>query len=80
MGGIPKVKTATVQTIEPAFLDKRESAKYVGVSVRLIDRWRASGDLPYYTPSARKVLIRTVDLDKYLERFRVDVTETEGAA
>ena len=64
--------------VAPGYLRKRDAAEYAGVSVRLIDRWRASGDLPYYAPSARKVLIRTVDLDKYLERFRVDVSE--GAA
>jgi len=63
--------------VEPAFVDKKNAAIYCGLSVRSIDAARARGDLPFYL-HGRKVLLSLVDLDRYLSRFRVDVTEAEG--
>jgi len=63
--------------IEPVFLDKREASARNSISVRALDYARADGNLPFYR-HGRKVLFRVDDLDKYMDRFRVDVAEVKG--
>ena len=63
--------------LAPAFVDKRGAAEYTGLSVRSIDYARSSGDLCFIR-HGRKVLFKVDDLDAYMIRFRVDVTEVEG--
>ena len=62
--------------VEPAFVDKHGAHDYSGLSVRALDYARSRGDLPYYR-HGRKILFRLDDLQRYMGRFRVDVTEAE---
>jgi excisionase family DNA binding protein len=61
-----------VETIRPAFVDKAGAADYIGMSKRHLDRVKAAGDLPFYRVG-QKVIFAIVDLNHYMQRFRVDV-------
>ena len=65
--------------VDPAFVDKHGAHAYSGLSVRALDYARSRGDLPFYR-HGRKVLFRLIDLQRYMDRFRVDVTEAEDSA
>lgn len=65
--------------VEPAFFDKHGAAARCAISVRSLDYARARGDLPFYQ-HGRKVLFSAADLDRYMERFRVDVALLEAAS
>jgi hypothetical protein len=56
------------------FIDKRAAAHYSGLSPRSLDAAKARGDLPFIRFSARKVLFRREDLDRWLNGMRVDAT------
>jgi excisionase family DNA binding protein len=60
------------QLADETLLNKRETARRLGKSVRTIDLWMKRGKLPYIKPSGRSVLFRwSAVLDK-LESFRVN--------
>ena len=65
-----------VRQIQPAFVDNRGAARYVGLSVRTLDDARTRGDLPYHR-HGRKILFAVTDLDRYLARFRVALPEAQ---
>lgn len=65
--------------VEPAFVDKHGAQAYSGLSVRALDYARSRGDLPFYR-HGRKILFRLSDLQGYMERFRVDVSDAEDCA
>ena len=58
---------------EPEFFTKIGAARYSSLSERTIDAARARGDLPFYRFSSRRILIRRADLEKWLNRMRVNV-------
>ena len=60
------------------YVDKKGAANLCSLSVRSLDYARSSGDLPFYR-HGRKVVFSVEDLDRYMSRFRVDVTEIGGA-
>lgn len=62
--------------VDPAFVDKHGAHAYTARSIRAIDYARANGDLSFYK-CGRKICFRLSDLDKWMDRFRVDVAEME---
>ena len=59
------------------WLTRPDAAAVPHVSVRCVDSWLASGELPFYRlgtdpkrSSRGRILIRRRDLDHFLERFR----------
>jgi excisionase family DNA binding protein len=56
------------------YLDKRSAAQYCSLSARTLDAAKARGELPFYRFSSRRVLFRRVDLDKWLDGMRVDIS------
>jgi hypothetical protein len=62
--------------IDPAFVDKHGAHAYSARSIRAIDYARAAGDLPFYK-CGRKIVFRLNDLDKWMDRFRVDMSEVQ---
>ena len=58
--------------IEEEIFNKEEAAKFMSVSISTIKRWMADGNLPYFKPSARKVLFKKSDLLKFLDSFEVE--------
>ena len=61
--------TATVKAIEPAFLDGRESARFIGWSKRMLDYARAEGRIPYYRLGG-KCVFKVDDLMAFMEPMR----------
>ena len=62
--------------VERAFVDKHGARAFTGRSIRALDYARSNGDIPFYK-CGRKILFKLSDLDRYMERFRVDVTDIE---
>jgi len=75
------VKTALArvgqtQSPQKAYLNTREVAELVGVSPRLLDKWRrtASPDGPPFLRLGRRVLYPIAELDKHFSRKLVRAT------
>ena len=66
-------------TTDVVYVDKHGAKARTGLSVRTLDYARARGDLAFYRVG-RKVCFRVTDLDRYMERFRVDVAAVAGVA
>jgi len=62
--------------VKPSYVDKHGARDYSSRSIRAIDYARERGELPYYR-CGRKVIFRITDLDTWMERFRVDVGDTD---
>jgi len=62
----------TDTAIAPEYLTKRQAAARVSLSERTIDTAKARGDLPFYRFSARRVLFKVADLDRWLAGMRID--------
>lgn len=60
------------RSIEPAYLRKAETAKFLSVSVRTVSDWCRRGILPYHKPARKVCLFAVVDLHKAMRRFRID--------
>lgn len=56
----------------PAFLRKREAAKYLSVSPRTLTAWMRRGILPYAKPAHKITLFSVRDLERTVARFRVE--------
>ncbi|MBN2326545.1 MAG: excisionase family DNA-binding protein [Candidatus Omnitrophica bacterium] len=58
------------------YLTRREAAAYLRISVRLLDKKAAEGEIPYHKlgkgPNCR-VLFNFTDLKKYVEKCRVEL-------
>lgn len=54
-----------------ALLDKRGTALYLNIGERTVDDWMRKRRLPYLK-IGKVVRFRRADLDKALERFRID--------
>ena len=70
------VKETAVGTLTPAYVSKKGASLYAAQSVRVLDEARQRGDLPFYK-RGKTVLFCVADLDKWLERFRVDATTVQ---
>ncbi len=56
------------------YLSKKDAAKYTSLSVRSLEYRIAGGEIPCYRLGKRGAL-RVSDLEKFMARYRVDVTE-----
>jgi excisionase family DNA binding protein len=56
------------------YMGLKEAAKYISMSLRSIDTFRAEGQLPYHKVRA-KVILKKSDLDAFMARQRVDARE-----
>jgi excisionase family DNA binding protein len=56
------------------YMSVPEAAKYISMSRRSIDTFRAEGDLPYHKVG-KKVVIKRSDLDEFMARWRIDARE-----
>lgn len=54
----------------PRLLDVRETARYLGVSVRTVHTWRASGALQPVKLPTHKLLFDLCDLDAFIEAHK----------
>jgi len=64
-------KTAAVAQLE--FFDPVDAASFILHCRSWLDKLKNKGDIPYYKVGNR-VLFRRVDLEAYMEQFRVDPT------
>ena len=56
----------------PTYMSREDAAAYLGRSVRSLDGLRESGQIPW-TKRGGRILLRTDDLDAYLDAGRVPV-------
>ena len=61
--------------IPAGYLQRKTAAKYIGQCGSQLDGYRRDGEIPYYRISSKLVLFRRSDLDRFMERFRVDASE-----
>lgn len=54
------------------YLNTIGAAKYCGISVRTMHKFAELYNIPFYKPSATIKLFKVTDLDKWLERFKVN--------
>ena len=59
-----------VASPEIRYLGRRSAARYLGVSVRLLDKIAAQKRLPVCRPSRRRVLFCVEDLDRYMQECK----------
>jgi hypothetical protein len=62
---------------ELGYLTKRAAATFTTLSPRSLDYARERGDLPFLQ-IGRRVAFKMTDLERYMERFRVDATRKAG--
>ncbi len=62
----------------PRFFTVHDAAAYVSLSRRTLDYARCHGELPFIR-KGRKVLIDRLDLDAWVLRDRIDVTDAVRA-
>lgn len=53
------------------YLDRRQAAAYLGVSIRLLDECKARGEIPYIRVGRRKVMFLREDLDRFMTSRRM---------
>lgn len=63
-------------TTDAGYLSKRGASVLTSNCQRTLDYARADGSLPFYRVG-RKILFKREDLEKWMSRFRVDVTEVK---
>ena len=51
---------------EPRYLDTRQAAAYVGLSVKTLEKLRVTGRGPRYAKAGRRVIYDRRDLDKWV--------------
>lgn len=56
----------------PAYIRPDEAAKRCSVSTRTIRDWQRRGIIPFYKPSRKITLFAIADIDKAMNRFRVN--------
>ena len=57
----------------PQFLNESSAAKYLGVSVKSLQRWRFERRGPAYSKVGGKIVrYATADLNKFFDQSRVD--------
>lgn len=70
----------TVESDSP-YLDEKEAAALIGVSVHALRRWRQRSVGPAYRRlrgDRGRILYRRVDLIEFVETYRVDTSESAG--
>lgn len=60
---------STVTTV-PVLWTQRETADYLGVSEKSLERWRWAGEGPAYVKAGRRVRYRAADVVAYLDASR----------
>jgi excisionase family DNA binding protein len=72
----PTRPTPTAPSVSRAFLNLKEAAHYMGVSVRTVRRAVHAGAIPHnrtgFSECSGKILIRRTDLEAYLEKGRIN--------
>ncbi len=68
------MSTDTPRDRWPGWMDKLLASEYCAQSVRALDYARGKGDLAFYAVG-RKIVFARADLDAWMARFRIDVTE-----
>ena len=68
------------EQMSPSLLTRQDAAQYCSCSVRHIDRAREFGELPFYNlgthkANSRLIRLKLSDLDKWLAKQRIDVSE-----
>ena len=53
------------------YMNMKEAAGYISMSIRSIEKFRAEGELPYHKVGG-KVILKKSDLDAFMARHRVD--------
>ncbi len=61
--------------LSTAYVDVHGACRYTSLSRRTLDYARAEGELPFIK-KGKKVLFAVRDLDKWIQRDRIDVTNT----
>lgn len=64
-------KAKLVKPNPTVYIDKARAAEILGVSVRTVDRYIASGLIPSFSPSARVVRMRESDVHAMMEKHQV---------
>ena len=65
------------QSLPPFLLDERDAADYLGLSVRLLQKYRQSGDGPVFLKIGRMVRYRVDDLRSWAsERVRSSTSDS----
>lgn len=72
------MKLTNVKAEHRPYLRRREAAKYLGCSVRLIDELKHNGDLPFCRLGRRLIVFKTTDLDGMMSRRRIDIREADS--
>jgi excisionase family DNA binding protein len=68
-----KIKATQTKTeIVPAYLRTSEAARYLSVSARTIRDWQSRRMIPFMRMGRKVILFKRSDLDRALDRFRVD--------
>lgn len=62
------------ETSSSPFLNTREAAAYLGVSMSLLEKMRVKGDGPHYIKLGARVIYTREDLDALMRRRRVRST------
>ncbi len=66
--------------LPPRFLRAKEAARYLGVSVSMLQRHRHNGTGPVYFKIGGRVLYRLADLDAWAARWLRRTTAPSGAS
>ena len=63
----PHRRESVMSTIEPRYLDPKQAAAYLTISVGTLAHMRVTGDGPPYAKSGRRVIYAVADLDTWVE-------------
>lgn len=65
---------ASIDTIQSkVYFRRQEAADYLAVSLRQLDEWKATGDIPFISLGRRLVVFSREDLDEFMRDRRVVV-------
>jgi excisionase family DNA binding protein len=59
------------------FLDKRQLAAYLGISIYTVDAWVSQRRIPYVKLGGKRVMFDTGDIDKWVDEQKVQPVELE---
>jgi len=68
-----------MKNLLPGYLRRTAAAKHLGVSVRTLGELQRRRYVPFYRVTPRCVLFKCSDLDRALERFRVEAFGSDYA-
>ncbi len=56
-------------------LSRRESAEYMGISIRLFDQMKARGDIPFTRLTSRRLIFARKELDALIHERRIAIED-----